>query len=97
MTSDIKPCISGKGVTKIFGIGNKCNIAVNHVDFEFRQGEIISIVGESGSGKTTQVKVNFFLMENLEILVQERREENIGKIYKRFFRIPLHHLTCLLK
>ena len=57
MTSDIKPCISGKGVTKIFGIGNKCNIAVNHVDFEFRQGEIISIVGESGSGKTTLFKM----------------------------------------
>ena len=99
MTSDNKSCISGKGVTKIFGIGNKCNIAVDHVDFEFRQGEVISIVGESGSGKTTlfKVKVSFFSMENLEILVQERREKNIGKIYKRFFRIPLHHLTCLSK
>jgi ABC-type molybdenum transport system ATPase subunit/photorepair protein PhrA len=27
--------------------------AVDHVDFEFRKGELVSIVGESGSGKTT--------------------------------------------
>ena len=57
MTSDNKSCISGKGVTKIFGIGNKCNMAVDHVDFEFRQGEVVSIVGESGSGKTTLFKM----------------------------------------
>lgn len=50
-------CLSGKGVTKIFGSGNKKTIAVDHVDFEFHEGEIISIVGESGSGKTTLSKM----------------------------------------
>jgi peptide/nickel transport system ATP-binding protein len=50
-------CLSGKGVTKVFGIGaNKC-VAVDNVDFEFREGELISIVGESGSGKTTLAKM----------------------------------------
>lgn len=46
-------CLSGKGVTKVFGYGSKANMAVDHVDFEFHEGELVSIVGESGSGKTT--------------------------------------------
>lgn len=56
--SDTRPmCLSGKGVTKVFGFGDKKTVAVDHVDFEFHEGEIISIVGESGSGKTTISKM----------------------------------------
>jgi len=56
--SDTKPmCLSGKGVTKVFGLGAKKTVAVDHVDFEFYEGELISIVGESGSGKTTIAKM----------------------------------------
>jgi peptide/nickel transport system ATP-binding protein len=55
---DKKPlCLSGKGVTKVFGIGEKKTVAVDHVDFEFHEGELVSIVGESGSGKTTLAKM----------------------------------------
>lgn len=50
-------CLSGVGVTKIFGFGDSKTVAVNHVDFNFYEGEIISIVGESGSGKTTLSKM----------------------------------------
>ncbi|HPF87726.1 MAG TPA: dipeptide/oligopeptide/nickel ABC transporter ATP-binding protein [Candidatus Limiplasma sp.] len=50
-------CLSGRGVTKIFGIGNKQVAAVDHVDFDFHEGELVSIVGESGSGKTTLSKM----------------------------------------
>ena len=50
-------CLSGKGVTKVFGTGSKKVVAVDNVDFEFYQGELISIVGESGSGKTTLAKM----------------------------------------
>ena len=49
--------LSGKGLTKVFGFGAQRTIAVDHVDFSFRKGEIISIVGESGSGKTTLAKI----------------------------------------
>ncbi len=56
-TSEKKTCLSGKGVTKIFGMGNKQTVAVDHVDFDFKEGEIVSIVGESGSGKTTLSKM----------------------------------------
>ncbi|MCL2703533.1 MAG: ATP-binding cassette domain-containing protein [Defluviitaleaceae bacterium] len=50
-------CLSGTGVTKVFGFGDKKTVAVNNVDFKFHMGELISIVGESGSGKTTLVKM----------------------------------------
>ncbi len=51
------PILSGKGLTKVFGFGRTKTVAVDHVDFEFSTGEIISIVGESGSGKTTLAKM----------------------------------------
>ena len=50
-------CLSGKGLTKVFGIGRQKCVAVDHVDFDFYEGEVISIVGESGSGKTTLAKM----------------------------------------
>jgi peptide/nickel transport system ATP-binding protein len=52
-----KPCLTGRGVTKVFGMGDKKTVAVDHVDFNFREGEFVSIVGESGSGKTTLSKM----------------------------------------
>ena len=50
-------CMSGTGLTKVFGFGRTRTVAVDHVDFEFHVGEVISIVGESGSGKTTLAKM----------------------------------------
>ncbi|MBQ4089225.1 MAG: ABC transporter ATP-binding protein [Clostridia bacterium] len=59
-------CLSGKGVTKVFGYGAKANTAVDHVDFEFHEGELVSIVGESGSGKTTFSKMLLGLLNITE-------------------------------
>lgn len=57
-TNENRPlCLSGVGVTKIFGFGDSKTVAVDHVNFDFYKGEIISIVGESGSGKTTLSKM----------------------------------------
>jgi peptide/nickel transport system ATP-binding protein len=49
--------LGGKGLTKSFGFGSHKTVAVDHVDFSFKEGEVISIVGESGSGKTTLSKM----------------------------------------
>jgi len=57
MPEEKKLCLSGKGVTKEFGFGRTKTLAVDHVDFDFYEGEIASIVGESGSGKTTLAKL----------------------------------------
>jgi peptide/nickel transport system ATP-binding protein len=59
-------CLSGSGLTKIFGLGRQKTVAVDHVDFCFYQGEIISIVGESGSGKTTLAKMLLGLISTTE-------------------------------
>jgi peptide/nickel transport system ATP-binding protein len=63
-------CLSGKGVTRVFGVGDKKTIAVNNVDFDFHVGEFVSIVGESGSGKTTLSRMLLGLLK-----------ETDGKIY----------------
>ena len=64
--TDAPLCLSGRGVTKAFGIGEKKKLAVDHVDFDFHEGEFVSIVGESGSGKTTLSKMLLGLLNVTE-------------------------------
>ncbi|MBQ9662664.1 MAG: ABC transporter ATP-binding protein [Oscillospiraceae bacterium] len=59
-------CLSGRNVTKVFGLGEKKTVAVDHVDFDFHEGEFVSIVGESGSGKTTLSKMLLGLLNSSE-------------------------------
>ncbi len=61
-----KVCLSGSGLTKVFGFGLTKTVAVDHVDFSFYEGEVISIVGESGSGKTTLAKMLLGLINPTE-------------------------------
>ena len=39
--TDSPLCLSGRGVTKVFGLGEKKTVAVDHVDFDFHEGEIL--------------------------------------------------------
>ncbi len=57
MADKQKSCLKGVGLTKVFGLGRTKTVAVDHVNFDFHEGEIVSIVGESGSGKTTLAKL----------------------------------------
>jgi len=66
MVDENKSCLCGSGLTKIYGIGRQKNLAVDHIDFDFPQGEVISIVGESGSGKTTLAKMLLGLIKPTE-------------------------------
>lgn len=59
-------CLKGVGLTKVFGIGHQKTLAVDHINFDFCQGEIVSIVGESGSGKTTLAKMLLGLINPTE-------------------------------
>lgn len=65
-THDKPLCLSGKNLTRVFGLGDSKTIAVNNIDFEFHEGELISIVGESGSGKTTLAKMLLGLLNPSE-------------------------------
>ncbi len=77
-------CLSGRGVTKVFGLGEKKTVAVDHVDFDFHEGEFVSIVGESGSGKTTLSKMLLGLLtpSEGEILFQGKPRD-IGSARKK--------------
>ena len=66
MPDDKNSCLSGSGLTKVFGVGGQKTVAVDHVDFNFYEGEIVSIVGESGSGKTTLAKMLLGLISTTE-------------------------------
>jgi len=59
-------CLSGKNLTKVFGLGRQKCVAVDHVDFDFYEREVVSIVGESGSGKTTLAKMLLGLIKPTE-------------------------------
>ena len=65
-------CLSGRGVTRVFHTGKTTTVAVDHVDFDFHHGELISIVGESGSGKTTLSKM---LLGLLDISTNAKKKE----------------------
>ena len=96
MVEKEKSCLSGSGLTKVFGLGGQKCVAVDHVDFDFNEGEIISIVGESGSGKTTLAKMLLGLISTTEgevyfqgkkrdIRTQKKRQEywkNIQAIFQ---------------
>ncbi len=66
MADERRVCLSGTGLTKIYGFGRTRTLAVDHVDFKFYEGEVISIVGESGSGKTTLAKMLLGLTSTTE-------------------------------
>jgi peptide/nickel transport system ATP-binding protein len=66
MPDEKKVCLSGSGLTKVFGLGRQKVVAVDHVDFNFYEGEVVSIVGESGSGKTTLAKMLLGLISTTE-------------------------------
>ncbi|HOT92097.1 MAG TPA: dipeptide/oligopeptide/nickel ABC transporter ATP-binding protein [Anaerolineae bacterium] len=66
MAEERKVCLSGTGLTKVFGLGRHKTVAVDHVDFNFYEGEVVSIVGESGSGKTTLAKMLLGLINPTE-------------------------------
>ena len=66
MADKHKSCLKGVGLTKVFGLGRNKTVAVDHVNFDFHEGEIVSIVGESGSGKTTLAKLLLGLISPTE-------------------------------
>jgi peptide/nickel transport system ATP-binding protein len=77
MTGEKSPCLSASGLTKVFGFGSRKTVAVDHVDFDFYEGEIVSIVGESGSGKTTLAKMLLGLINATEgdIYIQGKKRD----------------------
>ena len=49
--------VSLKGITKVFGAGKDEVVAVDSVDLEVREGELVTLLGPSGCGKTTTLRM----------------------------------------
>jgi peptide/nickel transport system ATP-binding protein len=89
MTEQRKVCLRGSDLTKVFGFGRQRTLAVDHVDFSFYEGEIVSIVGESGSGKTTLAKMLLGLINPTEGEVYfqgEKRDIGTHKKKKEYWK-----------
>jgi len=66
MSDEKRICLSTSGLTKVFGFGRQKTVAVDHVDLNLYEGEVVSLVGESGSGKTTLAKMLLGLINSTE-------------------------------
>jgi peptide/nickel transport system ATP-binding protein len=106
--SDAKPIfLRGKGVTKVYGLGEKKTVAVDHVDFEFHEGELVSIVGESGSGKTTLAKMllgltsvtegEIFYQDKLRDIKTHRKKKEYWKNIQAIFQDPFSSYNVFSK
>ncbi|MDI6618426.1 MAG: ABC transporter ATP-binding protein [Clostridiales bacterium] len=101
------PCLSGKGLTKIFGNYKIKTVAVDHVDFEFHKGEVISIVGKSGSGKTTLAKMILGLISVTEGVIYfngkirdistHKKKENYWRGIQAVFQDPFSSFNMFYK
>ncbi len=92
-----------RGVTKTYGKGDAQVHALNGVDFDARQGEMLMIVGPSGCGKTTLLSVIAGTLEfdggEIDVFshplhalrpreVTEFRKRHVGFIFQQFNLIP---------
>jgi putative ABC transport system ATP-binding protein len=100
---EAKVILEAKSLKKYYQRGSEIVRALDGVDFEIMEREIVSIVGPSGSGKTTLMNLIGCLdkategtlkIVNTEVaplgendLIKIRRE-NIGFVFQRFYLIP---------
>jgi len=100
---EAKVILEAKSLKKYYQRGSEVVRALDGVDFNIREREIVSIVGPSGSGKTTLMNLIGCLDQategTLKIVNQEVtplgendlikiRRENIGFVFQRFYLIP---------
>ncbi|HEY3344901.1 MAG TPA: ABC transporter ATP-binding protein [Anaerolineaceae bacterium] len=98
MPDEKQICLRAKGLTKVFGFGRRNFVAVDHVDMDLFQGEVVSIVGESGSGKTTLAKMLLGLISSTEgevffegkkrDLSSQRKKQEYWKNIQAIFQDP---------
>ena len=99
--------IEGIGLNKQFGIGDAAVTAINSVNIQIEQGELVMIMGDSGCGKTTLISLLGCILtpdsgelridgevidpENQDLSVIRR--EKIGFVFQLFHLLP--YLTAL--
>jgi putative ABC transport system ATP-binding protein len=66
MAADENLAVSCRGVIKTYGTGEAMVTALQGVDLEVRQGELMMLVGPSGCGKTTLISVMAGILDQSE-------------------------------
>ncbi|MCH8350312.1 MAG: ABC transporter ATP-binding protein [Chloroflexi bacterium] len=99
-----EPIISARGLSRVFGTGEKSVTAVNQVTLDIHPGSFMAVVGRSGSGKTTLLNLLsgldrptggevFFQGRDLTTLPEaelvELRRNKIGFVFQSFGLMPL--------
>src|SRR3954449_4025716 len=69
-TTPPTPTLELRGVSKSFGSVQ----ALNGVDFEVRDGEVMALVGDNGAGKSTLIKcvAGIYSIDDGEILFEDK-------------------------
>ena len=92
----VRPLLEARGVYKAFGD----NVALDHVNFSIRKGEIHGLLGENGAGKTTLMNIIYGLYkaDEGEILIDGKKvtisspkdaiKKKIGMVHQHFTLVP---------
>lgn len=75
----MKPIMTLKGVRKVYRMGSEKVVALDSIDLEVKEGEVICLLGPSGSGKSTLLN----MMAGLE-------KPTKGEIH--FKKYPIHKM-----
>ena len=88
--------IKMENITKIYNKGSKQVQALDKVNFEINEGEMIAIMGASGSGKTSLLNIIGLLDDeyNGKYLFKDKNIENISKKKSANLEIRSLGLLC---
>ena len=99
--------IKTQDLVKIYPVGWKELVALDHVNLEFKTGEFAGLVGPSGSGKTTLLNIvgsldtptkgdAVVMGEKISSLSHKQaaalRKKNIGFIFQTFNLLPVYNV-----
>ncbi len=94
MMSNNTPVVEGRGIVKRYGHVT----AIDHSDFELRQGEILAVIGDNGAGKSSIVKAicGATIPDKGEILIEGKAVKFASPVEARDMGIEIVYQTLAM-